>query len=329
MKKMLSLLLVSLLFFSCNKTTITDIDFRQEMRKFIIEISDYAKEKDKYFIVIPQNGQELITDTGEPDGVLQIDYINSFDATGKESMFYGYNDDDEATPNEESEFFIALCELCEQNGVEVLTTDYCFTQSKMDDSYQQNELLDFISFAAPERNLNVIPDYPTSPYNSNLADITKISEAKNFLYLINPENYATKDVFISDIEATDYDVVLIDLFFNGDLTFTPIDIARMKVKNNGSQRLVICYMSIGEAEDYRYYWQNEWKVGEPVWLEKENPNWKGNYNVRYWEEGWKNLILGDNTAYLDKIINVGFDGVYLDIVDGFEYFEEKYPREEE
>jgi len=135
-------------------------------------------------------------------------------------------------------------------------------------------------------------------------------------------------VFLTDIEATDYDLVLIDLFFN-DLVFTPIDIARLKIKNNGSQRLVICYMSIGEAEDYRYYWQKEWKVGEPIWLEKENPDWKGNYKVRYWEEEWKSLILGDNSAYLDKIINLGFDGVYLDIIDGFEYFEDKYPNEEE
>ena len=329
MKKIISLLLIALLFYSCNKNPIpSGIDFRQEMRDFVMEISTYAKEKDKYFIVIPQNGQELITDSGEPDGVLQIDYINSFDATGRESAFYGYNDDDEATPNEESNFLIELCELCEDNGVEVLATDYCYTHSNMDDSYEQNNLLGFISFAAPERGLSVIPDYPSRIYNENLNDITKISEAKNFLYLINPENYTNKEVFLTDIEATDYDLVLIDLFFN-DLVFTPIDIARLKIKNNGSQRLVICYMSIGEAEDYRYYWQKEWKVGEPIWLEKENPDWKGNYKVRYWEEEWKSLILGDNSAYLDKIINLGFDGVYLDIIDGFEYFEDKYPNEEE
>jgi len=142
MKKIISLLLIALLFYSCNKNPIpSGIDFRQEMRDFVMEISTYAKEKDKYFIVIPQNGQELITDSGEPDGVLQIDYINSFDATGRESAFYGYNDDDEATPNEESNFLIELCELCEDNGVEVLATDYCYTHSNMDDSYEQNNLL--------------------------------------------------------------------------------------------------------------------------------------------------------------------------------------------
>ncbi|MCX5769013.1 MAG: hypothetical protein NTZ09_01885 [Candidatus Hydrogenedentes bacterium] len=37
----------------------------------------------------------------------------------------------------------------------------------------------------------------------------------------------------------------------------------------------------------------------------------------------RNGILGGPDAYLDRIITAGFDGVYLDIIDAFEYFEEK------
>lgn len=33
-------------------------------------------------------------------------------------------------------------------------------------------------------------------------------------------------------------------------------------------------MSIGEAEDYRFYWQNTWKNNKPDWLLTENPQWK-------------------------------------------------------
>ena len=28
----------------------------------------------------------------------------------------------------------------------------------------------------------------------------------------------------------------------------------LKIKDNGGKRIVIAYLSIGEAEDYRYYW---------------------------------------------------------------------------
>ena len=50
----------------------------------------------------------------------------------------------------------------------------------------------------------------------------------------------------------------------------------------------------------------------------ENPEWKGNYRVKYWNADWQKIILPD----VDKIMAAGFDGVYLDIVDGFETFEQ-------
>jgi len=81
-------------------------------------------------------------------------------------------------------------------------------------------------------------------------------------------------------------------------------------------------MSIGEAEDYRYYWDSTWRTGNPIWLDKENSDWSGNYKVRYWEYGWQNIIFGNDDSYLKKILDAAFDGVYLDIIDGFEYFEE-------
>ncbi|NOX86519.1 MAG: hypothetical protein GXO86_11260, partial [Chlorobi bacterium] len=83
----------------------------------------------------------------------------------------------------------------------------------------------------------------------------------------------------------------------------------------------VCYMSIGEAEDYRYYWQPDWKPGNPSWLDKENPDWEGNYKVKYWDKGWQGIIFGNDGSYLKKILDAGFDGVYLDIIDAFEYFE--------
>lgn len=99
------------------------------------------------------------------------------------------------------------------------------------------------------------------------------------------------------------------------------DFNQLKLKNNGGKRLIISYMSIGEAEDYRYYWSDTWKVGNPYWIEAENPDWEGNYKVKYWESEWQNIIYGNNDSYLKKIIDSNFDGAYLDIIDAFEYFE--------
>ncbi|MFC2089709.1 endo alpha-1,4 polygalactosaminidase [Bacteroidota bacterium] len=298
-----------------------DIDFRQEMRDFVMDMSAYAKSIHPDFIIIPQNGQELITDNGESDGIPETLYLNAIDATGREDLLYGYDRDDRETPEEDIQHMLDLCLICVQNNVKVLVTDYCSTPDKMDNSYQLNEQYGFISFAAEERDLNSLPSYPDKPYNENAEDIQSISQARNFLYLINSGEFDSRQDFISAVSETNFDAVIIDLFHD-EASFTSGEIAQLKVKQNGAKRLVICYMSIGEAEDYRFYWQKEWKIGNPVWLEKENPDWDGNYKVRYWEPDWQKIIYGTSSSYLDKILDIDFDGVYLDIIDGFEYFEE-------
>ncbi len=302
-------------------STPDNTNYRMEMRDFVISLSAYAHSIQDNFLIIPQNGQALITDSGDIYGVVNQTYINSVNATGRESMFYGYYNDDEITPAEDSDELLNLCLLWKENNLVVLSTDYCFTHSKMDNSYLLNEENGFVSFAANERDLNNIPDYPVTPHNMNSDNIANINDAQNFLYLINGENYPSKTEFIQAVSNTNYDLVIMDLFQN-DVIFTPDEITQLKTKANGATRLVICYMSIGEAEDYRYYWQNGWTTGSPAWLLDENPNWAGNYKVKYWDSSWQDIIFGDENSYLFKILNAGFDGVYLDIIDGYEYFEE-------
>ena len=294
--------------------------YRQYMRDFVQEISRYARIKNEYFIVIPQNGQELVTGNGEEGGKPVLEYLQAIDGAGREDLFYGYNHDDRATPADERDYLIPYLEICETNGVQVLVTDYCSTHSKMDDSYRQNNSRGYISFAAPDRELRKIPGYPALPFNANDNDIYSLQDAKNFLYLINPEEYTTRQAFLTALSATSYDAVIMDYFFNQE-EFTSGEISLLKTKNNGGHRLIIAYMSIGEAENYRYYWNADWNTDPPAWMKDENPDWEGNYKVAYWDEGWQSIIYGSTEAYLDKIIEKGFDGVYLDIIDAFEYFE--------
>ncbi|MCF6365202.1 MAG: endo alpha-1,4 polygalactosaminidase [Bacteroidales bacterium] len=322
MKKIFIILFSPILFsVNCKRNNIPDnLDFKQEMRNFVQGISSYAKNINPDFIIIPQNGNELATENGDENGNPATTYLNAVDGQGQEDLFYGYNNDDRATSEEDKNYLKTFLLIEKNAGVKVMVTDYCYTHSKMDDSYSQNNNLGFISFAASERNLNVIPDYPAVPYNVNSDDINILADAKNFLYLINPESYSVKQDFINAISQTNYDLVLIDYFFNEE-EFTVSEITSLKTKLNGGKRLVISYMSIGEAEDYRYYWKDEWNKDKPEWLDKENPNWKGNYKVWYWNSEWQAIIYGNSNSYLKKILDAGFDGVYLDIIDAFEYYE--------
>jgi len=300
---------------------IPDLDFKQEMRNFVQAVSTYAKAANPGFIIIPQNGQELITLNGDNKGTADLTYLSFIDGQGREDLFYGYDDDNQATPSEETEYMTDFLDLAKETGVIILVTDYCSSTSKMDDSYSKNNSRGYVSFAANHRELDNIPSYPTSLFAENSAEISSIIELKNFLYLINPDQFASKQDFINEVVSTNYDLLIMDLFFDEE-SFTSNEVESLRNKANGGKRLVISYLSIGEAEDYRYYWKTSWKKGDPEWLYKENPDWEGNYKVKYWMDEWKQIIFGGDDSYLDKIIDAGFDGVYLDIIDAFEYFEE-------
>ena len=330
MKKVFLLFLALIFNFSCgggtsgnseNSDNIPQVNYRQEMRNFVEGISEYSKNKNSDFIIVTQNGIELITKDGEPDGELATEYINALDGIGQEELFYGYDDDNKPTPRKVSDYLNGFLQRVKNEGKKVLVVDYCRDEKKVDDSYQKNYSLGYISTATC-RELNCIPEYPLKPYNENADDINSLNDAENFLYLINPEKFDTKEDFIQTLENTNYDILIIDAFFNDEL-LSSNDVNRLKVKANGGKRLVISYMSVGEAEDYRYYWKDEWKKNPPEWLDEENPDWKGNYKVKYWIKSWQKIIYGNDDSYLDKILSVGFDGVYLDIIDAFEYFEDK------
>ena len=129
---------------------------------------------------------------------------------------------------------------------------------------------------------------------------------------------------LTAIGDTAYDLIVIDYSRDGsgDEEFTNDEIDELK-NSSGGAKIVLAYMSIGEAEDYRFYFDPSWIDGSgeltaeaPDFFDEANPDWPGNYKVRYWDSDWQTIIFG----YLDRIIDAGFDGVYLDIIDAFEYF---------
>ncbi|MHA2363113.1 MAG: endo alpha-1,4 polygalactosaminidase [Candidatus Hodarchaeales archaeon] len=320
-----SFIIVTILFFGINaKITYgnpSNRDYRQDMRDFVQSISAFVKGFNSNFFVIPQNGHDLITTDGEKTGAPSTSYLNAIDGIGREDLFYGYNEDNVVTSETLRDNMIALLDIAETHDVQILVTDYCSTHTFVDNSYSQNTAKGYISFAADHRELDNIPLYPTDPYNVNSQNITSLAQAKNFLYLLDPSLFSDKVSFLDSLKATNYDVIIMDLFYD-NTELSSSEVLSLKTKKNGGTRAIISYMSIGEVEDYRYYWKSDWKTNSPAWLAEENPNWAGNYKVRYWESNWQNIIYGNDTSYTKKIIDARFDGVYLDIIDAFEYFED-------
>lgn len=295
-------------------------DYRAEMRGFVQEISAYARSQRPGFIIIPQNGQELISLNGDTGGAPATDYLAAVDGCGREDLYFGYRKDDSPTPAEDNAYMLAWCRRWRDAGKSVLVTDYCSGIAHMQQSYDQNAQEQFISFAADERNLDHIPGWPSPPFHAHNGNVTNLAGARNFLYLINPGKFGSRQAFIQALQQSRHDLIIIDAFFNEE-PYLPQEIASLKLKPGGGSRLLIAYMSIGEAENYRYYWKKGWRNGTPSFIYRKNPDWPGNYKVFYWDPEWKNIITGNPDSYTQKILDAGFDGVYLDIIDAFEYYE--------
>lgn len=149
-----------------------------------------------------------------------------------------------------------------------------------------------------------------------------LTDVNDWLYWISGPD-------VTEIVESDFDLVVMDYSNDGseEGEFSEDDI--QSIKDAG--KIVLCYMSIGEAEDYRFYFDLAWIDEDgnltdeaPDFMDEANPDWPGNYKVRYWESDWQDIIFGtadgDDKSYLDRIIDAGFDGIYLDIIDAFEYF---------
>lgn len=136
------------------------------------------------------------------------------------------------------------------------------------------------------------------------------SERTDLITAVENWAYQLQNIDPDEIGSSNYDLVVIDYSADGsdDEAFSADDVDTMRGSND---KLVISYMSIGEAEDYRYYFD-----ADAAYVDEENPEWPGNYKVHYWEDAWQEVILG----YVDKLIVAGFDGAYLDIIDGYEYY---------
>ncbi len=156
---------------------------------------------------------------------------------------------------------------------------------------------------------------------------TRIQEVSSFAYQL-------QNIDLNALQSSAVDLLIIDYSLEGDddTAFTSTEVDMLK-----QQHTVLSYLSIGEAEDYRFYFKSRWTKNSqgrvcdtrltehaPGWLDFPNENWCGNYKVRFWNKKWRKKIFGITSgkrkSYLDRIIDAGFDGVYLDIIDGYEYW---------
>ena len=301
-------------------------DPKQEMRDFVKNISKFARRFNRNFAIFVRNGLDLLT-KGDvvDDSILSpaLAYMKSVDGILIDGMNFGTPEIDKPTePKELREKYLKIANLAKANGLSVLVMDYATTPKTVDDTYRLNASRGFISYIAPARGneLNMLPPYPKRPFRENPKSVVSSADIKNFVYLADTSPFGRQDEFALKIHQTNYDAVVVDVF-HGREPLTKRAVETLKYKKVGGKRLVLAFMDIGAAEAYRYYWQSHWQEGSPLWISapfKRNPD---KYHVEYWRPEWQRILSGNTESYLYGIIAQGFDGVILNGVEGYRFFE--------
>ncbi len=142
-----------------------------------------------------------------------------------------------------------------------------------------------------------------------------VADARARLVAATDWLYQLQELDPDAVARTRFDVVVTDPSRDGsDEAWWPQETVQ-RLREGG--RVALAYVSIGEAESYRGYWRAAWAAHPPSWLGPENPDWPGNHAVRFWEPGWRQVLLADDGP-LARVVDAGWDGAYLDLVDVYE-----------
>lgn len=105
-------------------------------------------------------------------------------------------------------------------------------------------------------------------------------------------------------------------------------VGRLKGSSSTNPRytkLVLAYVDIGQAEEWRAYFRDDWRPpthfrpGRPDFMVGVDPDgWSGNYPVAFWDRRWKEIIIYGEGSVLNEILDLGFDGIYMDWVEAYD-----------
>ncbi len=132
---------------------------------------------------------------------------------------------------------------------------------------------------------------------------------------------------VNALAQSDYSLLVLEPMssLRGNEDFDTVGmLKKLRTAPGGSRRILLAYIDIGEAEDYRVYWGRDWRKpsakrkGSPSFILSADPDgWSDNYPVAYWDERWKKIWLGES-GWVRRLARAGFDGVYLDWVEAYD-----------
>ncbi|MGE4063373.1 MAG: hypothetical protein AB7E79_08395 [Rhodospirillaceae bacterium] len=302
-------------------------NYRAFMRDMVEELATYAEKRDPNFVIVTRPGFDLLTwsrrefDLAEikrdptarvpSDAIIQAGtpmrrYIQSIDAFLLNGQFCAPL----RVPGADLQAML-------KQGLKAMTVEHCRTPEMATAALQTAVKMGVVSHI----DLDDTDDFariPTRrPSPENARNVETILGARNMVMLLDSREFETRDEWLAAMAATNYDVLVTDAFYKGNRSLTKEEVHRLKFKEMGARRLVLARISIGYAEDDRFYWERDWQIGTPTWVQALGPDRPGQYVVEYWNPAWKAIV----GRYFAGVMDLGFDGVVLDGVEAYRRWE--------
>ncbi len=302
------------------------LDAREEMRRFIQNISSYARGLDRKFSIVPMDGLELLVKTDPTDPEIRLPattYMRSIAGVLQTDLFYGIPEIDKPTGEKRREFLFPLAKRAAKAKLPLLVMDTVATPADITAARRMAVKRGFPFFAAPDRGMNLaaLPRYPRRPFAENGDSVLSLASIKNFVMLRDTAGFGTQEEFALELHGTNYDLVVVDVFHALGEPLSKRAVETLKYKKIGARRLVFAYVDIATAASYAYYWKPNWREGSPTWISAPTPDDPDKYFVEYWQPEWQQIISGGTGSFLYGIIQQGFDGVILDGVRNYLFVE--------
>jgi len=302
-------------------------NYRDTMRDIVTELSLYAQARDPKFIVTTRGGFDLLawsrrefdlaeikrdplarvpSDSIMPVGMPLRLYIQQLSGLILNGQFCAPL----RVPRDDLQTMIKL-------GLKVMSIEHCKTPAMAASALQAAVQAGVVAHTDADQT-DLFATVPKArPFPENSGNVEVLGAAKNMLVMLDNAGYPSREEWIAALQASNYDVLVTDAFYKGKLNLTKDEVHSLKFKEMGARRLVLARLSIGYAEDQRYYWKREWRIGEPSWIQAYGPEGAGQYAIEYWNPAWKAII----GKYFAGLMDLGFDGVVLDGVEAYRRWE--------
>lgn len=300
------------------------LDLKDEMRAFVQRIAAYGRSQKRNFVVLSHGGLELLAKRNTDDDKVAParTYMRSIDGMIVDAMFAGRPVFGQPTSADFRERIEPLVTLARDNGLAIMTMDFAKDRGTIDRVLQESAKRGFAPAVVPvpAADLATLPTYPARPFNENSSSVLSLKDVKNFVYIANSAGFGRQAEFALKVHGTNYDVVIVDVM-HGRQPLSKRAVETLKYKKLGSRRLVLARMDVGFAASYQYYWKEGWREGSPSWITAPHPDDPDRYLVEFWQPQWQEMLSGNDTSYLFGIVKQGYDGVVLESLNSFLFYE--------